>query len=68
MLTMLITHWSFFFFFLKKKGNRDPSQKPKFEENTAETTKLRRQESAEELNEQSDTTDMPDLESEESAT
>ena len=58
----------FFFFFKKKKGNRDQSKKPKFEENTAETSKLRRQESAEELNEQSDTTDMPDLESEESAT
>ena len=67
MLTRLITHWSFFFFFFLK-GNRDQSKKPKFEENTAETSKLRRQESAEELNEQSDTIDMPDLESEESAT
>ena len=37
------------------------------EESIAERTKLRRQRSAEQPNEQLDTTDMPELESEESA-
>ena len=50
-----------------EKTKSKPELKPKFKEFIVERTKLRRQRSAEQRNKQSYTTNMPDLESEESA-
>ena len=52
---------------IAEKTKSKPELKPKFKEFIVERTKLRRQRSAEQRNKQSYTTNMPNLESEESA-